>query len=204
MKLYQIYLPELATYVKYKVLSPEDIESLVADISGKSAKDFKLAVLENVVYNIKGEISESLRLMSRASAEKAIEALYNGCVMLNPGLDIDLWINLAYSKALDIEGLDDDQIDEEIAKKFKEAKKKSNAKSKVKKITRQKFLALEGYLKNNLIGQSEAIDSVVSALKRSQVGLNDKNRPLGVFLFAGSSGVGKTHLASTLHKYLFR
>jgi len=43
----------------------------------------------------------------------------------------------------------------------------------------------------------------VSALKRSQVGLNDKNRPLGIFLFAGSSGVGKTHLASTLHKYLF-
>jgi len=44
---------------------------------------------------------------------------------------------------------------------------------------------------------------VVSALKRSQVGLNDKNRPLGIFLFAGSSGVGKTHLANTLHKYLF-
>ena len=44
---------------------------------------------------------------------------------------------------------------------------------------------------------------MVSALKRSQVGLNDKNRPLGIFLFAGSSGVGKTHLASTLHKYLF-
>jgi hypothetical protein len=110
MKLYQIYLPELATYVKYKVLSPEDIESLVTDISSKSLRDFKLGVLENVVYNIRSEISESLRLMSRASAEKAIDALYNGCVMLNPGLDIDLWINLAYSKALDIEGLDDINI----------------------------------------------------------------------------------------------
>jgi ATP-dependent Clp protease ATP-binding subunit ClpC len=205
MKLYQIYLPELAAYIKYKVLTPEDIESLVADIAGKNPKDFKLAVLENVVYNIKNEISESLRLMSRDSAERAVEALYNGCVMLNPGLDIDLWINLAYSKAVDIEGLDLDQdIDEEIAKRFKEAKtKKSVTKTKIKKITRQKFLGLEGHLKNNLIGQEDAITSVVSALKRSQVGLNDKNRPLGVFLFAGSSGVGKTHLASTLHKYLF-
>ena len=54
-----------------------------------------------------------------------------------------------------------------------------------------------------LFGQQEAVSSVVSALKRSQVGLNDKNRPLGIFLFAGSSGVGKTHLANTLHKYLF-
>lgn len=204
MKLYQIYLPELASYVKYKVLTPEDIESLVADIAGKNSKDFKLAVLENVVYNIKSEISESLRLMSRSSAERAIEALYNGCVMLNPGLDIDLWINLAYSKAVDIEGLDDnDDFDEAIAKKFKEAKNKKATKPKIKKISRQKFLGLEGHLKSSLIGQEDAIVSVISALKRSQVGLNDKNRPLGVFLFAGSSGVGKTHLANTLHKYLF-
>lgn len=58
-------------------------------------------------------------------------------------------------------------------------------------------------MQTNVIGQHEAISSVVSALKRSQVGLNDKNRPLGIFLFAGSSGVGKTHLANTLHKYLF-
>lgn len=203
MKLYQIYLPELASYVKYKVLTPEDIESLVADIAGKNSKDFKLAVLENVVYNIKSEISESLRLMSRSSAERAIEALYNGCVMLNPGLDIDLWINLAYSKAVDIEGLDDEELDEAIAKKFKEAKSKKATKPKIKKVSRQKFLGLEGHLKNSLIGQEDAIVSVISALKRSQVGLNDKNRPLGVFLFAGSSGVGKTHLANTLHKYLF-
>jgi ATP-dependent Clp protease ATP-binding subunit ClpC len=208
MKLYQIYLPELATYVKYKVLSPEDIESLVTDISSKSLRDFKLGVLENVVYNIRSEISESLRLMSRASAEKAIDALYNGCVMLNPGLDIDLWINLAYSKALDIEGLDDinieEDIDNAIAQKYKDNKtKKPIAKPKNKKVTRQKFLGLQSHLESNLIGQQDAVNSVVSALKRSQVGLNDKNRPLGIFLFAGSSGVGKTHLASTLHKYLF-
>jgi ATP-dependent Clp protease ATP-binding subunit ClpC len=119
-------------------------------------------------------------------------------------LDIELWTNLAYSKAVDVEGLDDDIFDEEIAKRFKDAKsKKPNVKNKVKKLTRQKFLGLEGHLKSNIIGQDNAIDSIVSALKRSQVGLNDKNRPLGVFLFAGSSGVGKTHLANTLHKYIF-
>lgn len=115
-----------------------------------------------------------------------------------------MWINLAYSKAVDVEGLDDDIFDEEIAKRFKDAKaKKPSVKNKVKKLTRQKFLGLEGHLKSNIIGQDNAIDSIVSALKRSQVGLNDKNRPLGVFLFAGSSGVGKTHLANTLHKYIF-
>lgn len=205
MKLYQIYVPELATYVKYKVLTPEDIEALVADLSGKTTKEFKLAILENVVFNIKSEISDSLRIMSRPTAEKCIDALYHGCVMLNPGLDIDLWINLAYSKAIDISGLDDDLfLDEKLTKKFEDAKaKKSTSKPKAKKITRQKFLGLENFLKENIIGQEDAVESVVSALKRSQVGLNDKNRPLGVFLFAGSSGVGKTHLANSLHKYMF-
>lgn len=84
MKLYQIYLPELAAYVKYKIMSPEEIESLLVDISTKSEKDFKKSILENVIHNIKPEISECLRLMARPAAERAIEALYNGCVMLNP------------------------------------------------------------------------------------------------------------------------
>lgn len=94
----------------------------------------------------------------------------------------------------------------ELAKKLKNdfSKNKINTqKQKYKKITRQKFLGLDDFIKSNVIGQEEAISSVVSALKRSQVGLNDKNRPLGIFLFAGSSGVGKTHLAAMLHKYLF-
>jgi ATP-dependent Clp protease ATP-binding subunit ClpC len=205
MKIYQIYVPELASYVKYKVLTPEDIEALVAELSGKTTKEYRLAILENVIYNIKSEISESLRLMSRPTAEKCIDALYNGCVMLNPGLDIDLWINLAYSKTLEISGLDDNIfIDDELAKKIHDAKnKKTSTKNKVKKVTRQKFLGLQNHLDSNIIGQTDAVESVISALKRSQVGLNDKNRPLGIFLFAGSSGVGKTHLANTLHKYLF-
>lgn len=207
MKIYQIYVPELATYVKYKVLDPENIDSLIEELDNKSPKDFKLAVLEHVVYNVKSDITESLRLMSRDSAERCIDAMYNGCVMLNPGLDIDLWIELAYAKAaLDKNEIDFSALESEIARRLqgKQTKRsETSSKSKYKKISRQKFLGLQNYLESNVIGQQEAISSVVSALKRSQVGLNDKNRPLGIFLFAGSSGVGKTHLANTLHKYLF-
>jgi len=81
--------------------------------------------------------------------------------------------------------------------------KKKDAVKKPKPIARQKFLGLENYLKTSVIGQDPAIDAIVSSLKRSQVGLGDEDRPLGVLLFAGSSGVGKTHLANSLHKYLF-
>jgi hypothetical protein len=84
MKVYQIYVPELATYIKYKVLDTEDIESLMEDLDVKSPKDFKLAVLEHVIYNVKSDVTEALRHMSRDAAERCIDAMYNGCVMLNP------------------------------------------------------------------------------------------------------------------------
>lgn len=147
MKLYQIYVPELATYVKYKVLDPDSIESLIEELDNKSPKDFKLAVLENVIYNVKPEITESLRLMSREAAERCIDAMYHGCVMLNPGIDIDLWIELAYAKNMsdkDIKNFEDfSNIESEIAKHLQskfDKKHEVKTKQKIKKITKQKFL----------------------------------------------------------------
>ena len=129
--------------------------------------------------------------------------------MLNPGLDIDYWVAIAYASAPQNLDMDGDLGLQEIQRILSKVKDKhsyaaKNSKSKnSKKISKQKFLGLEYFLKSNIIGQDEAVDSICSALLRSQAGLNDEDRPLGVFLFAGSSGVGKTHLASTLHRYLF-
>jgi ATP-dependent Clp protease ATP-binding subunit ClpC len=127
--------------------------------------------------------------------------------MLNPGLDIDYWVAIAYASAPSNQDLDDDfgfkEIQELLAKAKSSAKAKTKTTTNAKKLTKQKYYGIEPYLKSNIIGQDEAVDSICSALLRSQAGLNDDGRPLGVFLFAGSSGVGKTHLASTLHKYLF-
>lgn len=93
------------------------------------------------------------------------------------------------------------KVDESDLSNSNSAKDKTNVKPK--QITKQKFLGLEPYLKNNIIGQEHAVSALINALRRSQAGLHDPDRPLGVFLFAGSSGVGKTHLANALHKYLF-
>lgn len=152
MKLYQIYVPELAIYVKYKVLDPESIDALIEDLDNKSPKDFRLAVLENVIYNVKPEITESLRMMTREAAERCIDAMYHGCVMLNPGIDIDLWIELAYSKNItdeDIRSIQDlSAIESEIAKHLQvrfDKKHEPKLKQKIKKITRQKFLRITGF-----------------------------------------------------------
>ena len=66
-----------------------------------------------------------------------------------------------------------------------------------------KLLRLESVLSQRVIGQSEPVHLVASAIRRSRAGLSDPNRPIGSFLFIGPTGVGKTELARTLADFLF-
>jgi ATP-dependent Clp protease ATP-binding subunit ClpB len=68
---------------------------------------------------------------------------------------------------------------------------------------REKLLNLENELATGVIGQKEAIQAVSNAIRRSRVGLKDKNKPIGSFMFLGPTGVGKTELSKTLAKSLF-
>ena len=68
---------------------------------------------------------------------------------------------------------------------------------------REKLLNLENVLHERVVGQEEAIQAVSDAIRRSRAGLQDAKRPIGSFLFLGTTGVGKTELAKTLAAYLF-
>lgn len=68
---------------------------------------------------------------------------------------------------------------------------------------RQKLLHLETELHKRVVGQEEAIQAVSDAVRRSRAGLQDTKRPIGSFLFLGTTGVGKTELAKALAAYLF-
>lgn len=206
MQIYQIFIQELHTHAKFKVLTTTEISDFMSGLSRAQKKDLRRTILQYVVYNLNSDIAASLAMMSRPAAERALEAIYAGCVMLNPGLDLEYWVNIAYSTA-PFEGKDvDSSLDEvrSLIKSTREMKKKAaSAASNNKKVSKQKFLGLEHHLKSNVIGQEEAIEEIVAALTRSQADMHDPHKPLGVFLFAGSSGVGKTHLANMLHKYMY-
>lgn len=75
--------------------------------------------------------------------------------------------------------------------------------SKMLQSERDKLLHLEVELHKRVIGQDEAITAVADAVRRSRAGLSDPKRPIGSFIFLGTTGVGKTELAKALAEYLF-
>jgi len=68
---------------------------------------------------------------------------------------------------------------------------------------REKLLHLEEHLHERVVGQEEAINAVADAIRRSRAGLQDPKKPIGSFIFLGTTGVGKTELAKALAEYLF-
>ena len=75
--------------------------------------------------------------------------------------------------------------------------------TKMLQSDREKLLKLEEELHKRVVGQDEAIEAVSDAVRRSRAGLQDQKRPIGSFLFLGTTGVGKTELAKALAEYLF-
>ena len=75
--------------------------------------------------------------------------------------------------------------------------------SKMMQSDREKLLKLEDELHRRVVGQDEAIAAVADAIRRSRAGLQDPRRPIGSFIFLGTTGVGKTELAKALADYLF-
>lgn len=75
--------------------------------------------------------------------------------------------------------------------------------SKMLQSEREKLLNLEDELHKRVVGQDEAINAVADAIRRSRAGLHDPRKPIGSFIFLGTTGVGKTELAKALAEYLF-
>ncbi len=74
---------------------------------------------------------------------------------------------------------------------------------RIAKAENMKLLEMTDNLKKQVVGQDDAVEKIVKAIRRNRVGLKDPNKPIGTFMFLGPTGVGKTHLAKKLAEYMF-
>ena len=145
---------------------------------------------------------------TRNDAERAErEGLYERAAELKYGTLVQLEKDLTESK----QKLEQNQQETTLLKEQVEAEDIADIVSrwtgipvnKMLTAERQKLLMLEEELHKRVIGQTKAIETVSDAVRRSRAGLQDENKPIGSFLFLGSTGVGKTELARSLASFLF-
>lgn len=203
MKVYKIFYPVIETAANFKTLAHEDAEEILNAYNDYPRKDYVKTIINICVVNFKLEIAkelQTLRLSSPKAADDLVISLYNGCIMLNPILDINTWMILTVSYNMFAA---EDVISQSMISEPKMSNLPADRKKKSFSIPYSKFLNLKNHLNENIVGQKEAIEHIVNSLKRAQANLNDTDRPLGVFLFAGPSGVGKSSSAEVLQRYLF-
>jgi ATP-dependent Clp protease ATP-binding subunit ClpB len=164
----------------------------------KSEKD----VVDNI-QNIKTEIEEFKYEAERAEREgdygKVAEIRYGKIKEAQERLDV-------FVKQLQENQLGTSLIKEEVTREdIAEVVAKWTGIPIVKMLQgeREKLLKLEAELHRRVVGQVEAIEAVSDAVRRSRAGLQDIKKPIGTFLFLGTTGVGKTELAKALAEYLF-
>src|SRR6186713_2235169 len=186
---------------KLKQLNTE-ISNLAVERDTLKAKWKEEKELVEKVQNAKAEIENLKQLAERAEREgdygKVAEIRY-GKIKEQEKLIADL------SKQLESTGekrLLKEEVDaEDIAQSV--AKSTGIPVTKMLQSDKEKLLHLEEHLHERVVGQEEAITAVADAIRRSRAGLQDHKKPIGSFIFLGTTGVGKTELAKALAEYLF-
>jgi ATP-dependent Clp protease ATP-binding subunit ClpB len=155
------------------------------------------------IRNLKEEIEKTKT--EEANAER--EGNYTRAAELKYGVitDLENKLKLESKKLLEIQKnkkmLKEEVSEEDIAEVI--SKWTGIPVSKMLESEKEKLIGMEDNIKKRVLGQDEAVESVSDAIRRARVGLQDTNRPIGTFIFLGSTGVGKTELARALAEFLF-
>ncbi len=154
------------------------------------------------IQNAKAGIENLKGLAERAEREGdygTVAEIRYGKVKEQETIITELTTKLAESseKRLLKEEVDAEDIAENVAKST------GIPVSRMMQSDREKLLHLEEHLHQRVVGQEEAITAVADAIRRSRAGLHDPRKPIGSFIFLGTTGVGKTELAKALAEYLF-
>jgi len=170
-------------------------DTLKAKWKGEKELVEKIQTAKASIENLKGQAERAER---EGDYGKVAEIRY-GKVKEQETLITDLTTKLAESgeKRLLKEEVDAEDIAANVAKST------GIPVTRMMQSDREKLLHLEDHLHERVVGQEEAITAVADAIRRSRAGLHDPKKPIGSFIFLGTTGVGKTELAKALAEYLF-
>ena len=183
-------------YILDKFLPDKAID--VMDESGSRTNMFNLKVPDSII-----EIEKSLESVRTKKEEKVASQLFEEAALLRDQERQYIQKLQETQKEWD-KNIGDESIqitDEQIADVV--AMITGIPVQKVAQSESHKLLKMSAKLKKSIVGQNEAVSSVTRSIQRARTGLKSPNRPIGVFLFLGPTGVGKTELAKILAKYLF-
>jgi ATP-dependent Clp protease ATP-binding subunit ClpC len=181
------YCEILDEFVKIRVFTDDDVRKLLEVQTVPNRNAYQQLVVNSCVVDYLDEVVPLFKRQNRVYKTAALEELlYQVCVEVNPQLEIHQ-VALPMSRADEHGHLH--LLDRPGLEQQRESKKSLER--------------LESELRRAVIGQDDAIDAVMRSFRKAAAGVKDPRRPLGVFLFVGPTGTGKTELAKTTARVLF-
>lgn len=179
----------LIMYVIIRKFEPDSLKKIVLMGNYEDEPSYKSFIITSLIKDIESVFGliDRFGLLTKFTPQQMVDELYKLCIEVNPEADykkLNKKTNTASSSS-------------------KRVVQKTEYKA-LKDISSEKLLNLESELNKLVIGQHGAINDIVRALKRSKIGIKDPACPIGSFLLAGKTGVGKTLLAKILSDELFK
>lgn len=185
------FCESLDRFVEIRQFSDEEINEIFKNVKITDKKSYKRLVINTAIVNYLDEIANLVFGNNNYSlfGEIAEQELYNLCIKVNPSLDI---------KKVTI------SVDEEEGEgaSLQYLEQLSGSNDGVLDIS-DRLINMEQHIHRRVIGQDEAVTVVSQAIRKAHVGLRNPRRPIGSFIFAGQTGVGKTELAKALAEFLY-
>jgi len=189
-----------ASRLSHRYVTDRRLPDKAIDLMDEAAAKLRVA-LYTLPPELKAMQLELQRLQTEIDAASAVEDYKRAAELKTERINVQAEFNLKREMWQQEHQLDETIAEEDIAEVV--ASWTGIPVSQMMETEAEKLLRMEDALHERIIGQDEAVAAVSDAIRRARSGLKDPRRPIGSFIFLGSSGVGKTELAKTLAWFLF-